>query len=66
MDLNKAMIIGRLTRDPEARTTPGGQSVCSFSLATNFVWSDQQGQKQERVEWVESQVALERYRNYGP
>ena len=51
MDLNKAMIIGRLTRDPEARTTPGGQSVCSFSLATNFVWSDQQGQKQERVEY---------------
>ncbi len=51
MDLNKAMIIGRLTRDPEVRTTPTGQTVASFSLATNFVWTDQSGQKQERVEF---------------
>ena len=51
MDLNKAMIIGRLTRDPEVRTTPTGQTVASFSLATNFVWTDQQGQKQEKVEF---------------
>src|SRR5210317_85441 len=51
MDLNKAMIIGRLTRDPELRTTPSGSSVASFSLATNLVWTDQQGQKQERVEY---------------
>jgi len=45
------MIIGRLTRDPETRTTPAGQTVASFSLATNFVWTDQSGQKQERVEF---------------
>jgi single-strand DNA-binding protein len=51
MDLNKAMIIGRLTRDPEARTTPQGTSVSSFSLATNFVWTDGSGQKQEKVEY---------------
>ena len=51
MDLNKAMIIGRLTRDPEIRTTPNGQNVASFSLATNFVWTDQSGQKQEKVEF---------------
>lgn len=51
MDLNKAMIIGRLTKDPEVRTTTSGQAVASFSLATNFVWSDQSGQKQERVEF---------------
>jgi single-strand DNA-binding protein len=51
MDLNKATIIGRLTRDPEVKTTPQGVSVCSFGVATNFVWSDQQGQKQERVEF---------------
>lgn len=51
MDLNKAMIIGRLTRDPELRTTPNGKSVVSFSLATNFVWTDQSGQKQEKVEF---------------
>ncbi|MBT4722450.1 single-stranded DNA-binding protein [Candidatus Falkowbacteria bacterium] len=51
MDLNKAMIIGRLTRDPEVRTTPQGTSVASFSLATNFVWTDSSGQKQEKVEY---------------
>ena len=51
MDLNKATIIGRLTRDPEVRTTPQGTTVCSFGVATNFIWSDQQGQKQEKVEF---------------
>jgi len=51
MNLNKAMIIGNLTRDPELRTTPGGQSVCSFGVATNQVWTDQQGQRQERAEF---------------
>ena len=51
MNLNKAMIIGNLTRDPEVRTTPTGQTVASFGVATNFVWTDQQGQKQERVEF---------------
>lgn len=51
MDLNKAMIIGRITRDPDARTTPNGQSVASFSIATNFTWKDAQGQRQERVEF---------------
>lgn len=51
MDLNKAMIIGRLTRDPEVRTTPQGATVCSFGVATNFIWTDPQGQKQEKVEY---------------
>ena len=51
MDLNKAMIIGRLTRDPEVRTTPSGQNVASFSIATNLVWTDKSGQKQEKVEF---------------
>lgn len=51
MDLNKAMIIGRLTRDPETRTIPSGQTVASFSLATNRVWTDKAGQKQESVEY---------------
>lgn len=51
MDLNKAMIIGRLTRDPEVRNTPGGQSVGNFSLATNHVWKDASGQRQERPEY---------------
>ena len=51
MDLNKAMIIGRLTRDPDARNTPQGQAVSSFSVATGFTWTDQQGQKQEKTEF---------------
>ncbi len=51
MNLNKAMIIGNLTRDPEVKTTPQGTSVASFSVATNFVWTDQSGQKQEKVEY---------------
>ncbi len=51
MNLNKAMIIGNLTRDPEIRNTPTGQTVASFGVATNFVWTDTSGQKQERVEF---------------
>lgn len=51
MDLNKAMIIGRLTRDPEARSTPQGTAVSSFSVATNLIWTDPQGQRQEKVEF---------------
>ncbi|MCR4256412.1 MAG: single-stranded DNA-binding protein [Candidatus Uhrbacteria bacterium] len=51
MDLNRAMIIGNVTRDPEVRTTPTGQSVCSFGIATNQQWNDAQGQKQQRTEF---------------
>jgi len=45
------MIIGNMTRDPEVKTTPSGQNVASFSVATNRVWTNQQGQKQEAVEY---------------
>ncbi|MBI4591952.1 single-stranded DNA-binding protein [Candidatus Uhrbacteria bacterium] len=45
--LNRAMIIGNLTRDPEVRKTSTGQSVCSFSVATNRSWTGQDGAKQE-------------------
>ena len=51
MDLNRAMIIGNVTRDPEVRTTPTGQTVCSFGIATNQQWTDAQGQKQHRTEF---------------
>jgi single-strand DNA-binding protein len=51
MNLNKAMIIGNLTRDPETRNTPSGQTVASFSVATNLVWKDQSGQQQKKVEF---------------
>jgi len=50
-DLNKTMIIGRLTRDPESRNIPTGQLVSSFSVATNRTWKDQSGAKQEKVEF---------------
>ena len=51
MNLNKAMLIGNVTRDPEMRNTPSGQSVASFSVATNFVWTDQSGQQQKKTEF---------------
>ena len=51
MNLNKAMIIGNLTRDPEVKNTPSGQTVASFSVATSFSWTDQSGQKKENVEF---------------
>lgn len=51
MDLNKVMIIGRLTRDPEARTTPQGTAITSFSVATGRVWKDQAGTQQEKTEF---------------
>ncbi len=51
MDLNKALVIGRLTRDPEMRTTPQGANVCSFSIATNYVYKSQSGEKVEQVEY---------------
>ena len=51
MNLNKVFLIGRLTADPQLRTTTGGQSVTSFGIATNRVWTDKQGQKQEDVQF---------------
>lgn len=51
MDLNKVMIIGRLTRDPELRSTASGRPVASFGVATNRYWTDANGQKQESVEY---------------
>ena len=51
MNLNRAMIIGNLTRDPEVKTTSTGQTVASFGVATNFTWKDASGQKQEKVEF---------------
>lgn len=50
-DLNRATIMGNMTRDPELRQTPNGRSVCSFSIATNRRWNDQAGERQEQVEF---------------
>ncbi len=51
MNVNKAIIAGNLTRDPETRTTPSGQIVVSFSVATNRIWTDKNGQRQKQTEF---------------
>lgn len=51
MYINKALIYGNLTRDPEARSLPSGKAVVSFSIATNRVWKDETGAKKEAVEF---------------
>lgn len=51
MYLNKALIIGNLTRDPELKAIPSGIKVCSFSVATNRVWKDKNGAKQEAADY---------------
>ena len=50
---NQAIVMGNLTRDPELRSTPGGQQVASFSVATNRVWNDPSGERKEAVEYHE-------------
>ena len=51
MYLNKAIIIGNLTRDPEVKSLPSGVKVASFGVATNRVWKDKNGVKQENVDY---------------
>ncbi len=51
MYLNKAMVFGNLTRDPEMKALPSGMQVCSFSLATNRVYNDRDGKRQEAADY---------------
>lgn len=51
MYLNKATLIGNLTRDPELKSLPSGASVTNFSIATNRTWKDRDGEKKEDVEY---------------
>jgi single-strand DNA-binding protein len=51
MNLNKVFLIGNLTRDVNLKTTPTGQPVADFGVATNRVWVDQNGQKQQETEF---------------
>jgi single-strand DNA-binding protein len=51
MNVNKVILVGRLTRDPEIRNTSSGQSVASIGLATNRFWKDKNGQRQEKTEF---------------
>lgn len=51
MYINKAMLFGNLTRDPELRSLPSGMNVCNFSIATNRVYRDRDGKKQEQTDF---------------
>src|SRR3989344_3179019 len=51
MYLNKAIVIGNLTRDPEERQLPSGAAVASFSVATNRIWKDKNGARQEDTQY---------------
>jgi len=51
MNFNRIFILGNLTRDPELRQTPTGQSVATFGVATNRIWIDKDGNKQQEVEY---------------
>ena len=54
--VNKVILIGNLGRDPEIRYTQSGEPIANFTLATNEVWNDKSGQKQERTEWHRVEV----------
>lgn len=51
MNLNKVFLIGRLTQDPNLKTLPSGQPVCSFGLATSRFFNDKLGQKKQETEF---------------
>lgn len=69
--LNKVQLIGNLTANAEVKETPNGQKVASFSLATNRVWKDTAGMKQEQVEyhnivaWAGLATVIEQYTSKG-
>lgn len=72
MNLNKAILIGRLTRDPEIKSLPSGQSVCNFSIATSRFWSDREtNEKREKTEfhnivaWGRQAEIVEQYLSKG-
>jgi single-strand DNA-binding protein len=51
MSVNKAILVGRLGKDPETRYTSGGQAVCNFTMATDETYKDRSGERQKRTEW---------------
>jgi single-strand DNA-binding protein len=51
MYINKAIIYGNITREPELKSLPSGAAVCEFGVATNRVWKDKNGAKQESVDY---------------
>ncbi len=71
MNLNKVFILGNLTRDPELRQTPSGQTVVNFGVATNRMWTDPAGNKQSQAEfhnvviWGRRAEVAKQYLNKG-
>jgi len=51
MNLNKVFVLGRLTADPQVKTTSTGQQVANFGVATNRIWNDKSGNRQQEVEY---------------
>jgi len=69
-DINKVIIIGRLTRDPELKTTQGGTSVCGFSIASNFSYGSGDAKKEtvsffNCVAWAKSGEIIAQYQHKG-
>ncbi|MEX0934563.1 MAG: single-stranded DNA-binding protein [Candidatus Saccharimonadales bacterium] len=68
---NQVILVGNLTRDPELKTVPSGQSVATFGMATNRVWTDQNGDQQEQadfhnvVAWAKLAELAEQYLSKG-
>src|SRR3990167_6662179 len=72
MNFNKAIIVGNVTQDPEVRTTPSGDKVANFSVASNRIWTDKNtGEKQQKAEfhnvvvWRRLAEIAEQYLNKG-
>ncbi len=55
-NLNKVMVMGNLTRDPEIKYTPKGMAIASFGVAVNRVWSNEAGEKQEEVTFIDIEM----------
>ncbi len=55
-NLNKVMLIGNLTRDPELKYTPKGMAIAQLGLAVNRVWSNEAGEKQEEVTFIDVEM----------
>lgn len=51
MNFNQTIVAGNITKDPQLRTLPSGQSVCSYTVATHRVWTDKAGERQEQTEF---------------
>ena|SRR5579872_388830 len=51
MSVNRAILVGRLGRDPETRFSSGGSAICNFSIATDESFKDKSGERQKRTEW---------------